>query len=231
MNLDNHDGASHAPKLKFPLKLVIEGKEYETFDQYKTGAELKQLAGIPMDTELFLSISKPYEDELIENEKSVNLARPETEYFFVKKKLHFTINNVAFIWYKQYIKGIQIRELGKIPEVDEIYLDLPGGWKDDLITNDEVVDLARPGVEHFVSRHHVNDIEIIVNGSRKKFDKQKITYEEVVILAFGNYDSNRGYKVKYTDGPYQNPKGMLALGTEVFVKNNMNFNVASTHQS
>ena len=184
-----------------------------------------------MDTELFLSIIKPYTDELIENEKSVNLARPETEYFFVKKKLHFTINNVAYTWYKQYIRGIQIRDLGKISESDEIYLDLPGGWKDDLITDDEEVDLARPGVEHFVSRHHTNDIEIIVNGVRKKFDKPKITYEEVVIFAFGNYDPNRGYKVKYTDGPYQNPQGLLAQGTEVFVKNNMNFNVASTHQS
>ena len=229
MELNNGAPDTHKPKT--PLKFVIEGKEYETFDQYKTGAELKQLAGIPMDTELFLSIIKPYTDELIENEKSVNLARPETEYFFVKKKLHFTINNVAYTWYKQYIRGIQIRDLGKISESDEIYLDLPGGWKDDLITDDEVVDLARPGVEHFVSRHHTNDIEIIVNGVRKKFDKPKITYEEVVILAFGNYDPNRGYKVKYTDGPYQNPKGMLAQGTEVFVKNNMNFNVASTHQS
>lgn len=226
-----NNGAPDTHKPKTPLKFVIEGKEYETFDQYKTGADLKQLAGIPMDTELFLSIIKPYADELIENEKSVNLARPETEYFFVKKRLHFTINNVACTWYKQYIRGIQIRELGKIPESDEIYLDLPGGWKDDLIKDDEVVDLARPGVEHFVSRHHTNDIEIIVNGVRKKFDKPKITYEEVVILAFGNYDPNRGYKVKYTDGPYQNPKGLLAQGTEVFVKNNMNFNVASTHQS
>jgi hypothetical protein len=229
MNLNS--GAPDTHKLKTPLKFVIEGKEYETFDQYKNGTELKQLAGIPLDTELFLSISKPYTDELIENEKSVDLARPETEYFFVKKKLHFTINSVAYTWYKQYIRGIQIRELGKISESDEIYLDLPGGWKDDLITNDEVVDLARPGVEHFVSRQHVNDIEIIVNGLPKKFDKPKITFEEVIILAFNTFDPSRGYKVKYTEGPYQNPKGMLAQGTEVFVKNNMNFNVASTHQS
>ena len=227
----SNNGAPDTHNPKKPLKFIIEGKEYETSDQYKTGADLKHLAGIPLDIELFLSISKPYEDELIENEKSVNLARPETEYFFVKKKLHFTINKVPFTWYKQYIRGIQIRELGNIPEADEIYLDLPGGWKDDLITNDEVVDLARPGVEHFVSRQHIDDIEIIVNGLRKNFNKPKITYEEVVILAFGNYDPNRGYKVKYTDGPYQNPKGMLSQGTEVFVKNNMIFNVASTHQS
>jgi hypothetical protein len=226
-----YNGAPDTHKQKNPLKFIMEGKEYETYDQYKTGLELKQLAGIPADTELFLSISKPYEDELIENEKVVNLARPETEYFFVKRKLRFTINSVIHTWYKQYIRGIQIRELGEIPETDGIYLDLPGGWKDDLITNDEVVDLARPGVEHFVSRHHANDIQIIVNGSLKEFSKPKITYEEVVILAFGNYDPNRGYKVKYTDGPHQNPKGMLSQGTEVFVKNKMNFNVASTHQS
>ncbi|WP_163713433.1 multiubiquitin domain-containing protein [Mangrovibacterium lignilyticum] len=226
-----NNGAPETQKERIPLKFIIEGKEYETFDQYKTGAELKQLAGIPLETQLFLSISKPYMDELIENEKSVNLARPETEYFFVKKKLHFTINKVMYTWYKQYIRGIQIRELGKIPDSDLIFLDLPGGWKDDQITNDEVVDLARPGVEHFVSRHDTNEIVLIVNGSQKPFNKSKISYEEVVKLAFGNYDPSRGYKVKYTDGPHQNPKGMMSQGTEVFVKNKMNFNVASTHQS
>jgi hypothetical protein len=228
MELKN--GAPNAQKDKVPLKFVIEGKEYETFDQYKTGAELKQLAGIPLDTELFLSISKPYQDELIENEKSVNLARPETEYFFVKKKLHFTINTVPFTWYRQYITGAEIRELGNISPDDDIYLDIKEGWEDDLIKDDEVVDLARPGVEHFVSRPRHN-VEIIVNASRKKYDKPKISYEEVVILAFGNYDPNRSYTVKYTDGPHQNPKGLMSKGTEVFVQHNMQFNVASTHQS
>ena len=65
MNSNKHEGESHSQNQKAPLTFVIEGKEYEAFDQYKTGAELKQLAGIPLDTELFLSISKPYQDELI----------------------------------------------------------------------------------------------------------------------------------------------------------------------
>ena len=47
MNLN--DGAPNAQQSRVPLKFVIEGKEFETFDQYKTGAELKQLAGIPLD--------------------------------------------------------------------------------------------------------------------------------------------------------------------------------------
>lgn len=218
MNLN--DGAPNAQQSRVPLKFVIEGKEFETFDQYKTGAELKQLAGIPLDTELFLSISRPYNDELIENEARVNLARPETEYFFVKKKLHFTINGVHYTWYKQFIRGIQIRELGNIPREDELYLDLPDGWKDDFIEDDEIVDLARPGVEHFISRAKIQGVEIIVNQSRKKYDKPQISFEEVVRLANGSYDPNRGYTVKYSDGPKENPKGLMSKGTEVFVKHN-----------
>ena len=229
MNLN--DGAPNAQQSRVPLKFVIEGKEFETFDQYKTGAELKQLVGIPLDTELFLSISRPYNDELIENEVRVNLARPETEYFFVKKKLHFTINGVHYTWYKQFIRGIQIRELGNIPREDELYLDLPDGWKDDFIEDDEIVDLARPGVEHFISRAKIQGVEIIVNQSRKKYDKPQISFEEVVRLANGSYDPNRGYTVKYSDGPKENPKGLMSKGTEVFVKHNMNFNVRSNNQS
>ena len=91
--------------------------------------------------------------------------------------------------------------------------------------------MARPGIEHFVSRKNTYDITIIVNASPIKYDKSKISYEAVVILALGSYDPNRGYTVKYSDGPKENPKGLMSKGTEVFVKHNMNFNVRSNHQS
>lgn len=223
---------THPNKHNVPLKFVIEGKEYETFDQYKTGAELKELAGVPLETELFLSIIKPYDDELIENEKSVNLARPETEYFFVKKKLHFTINNAPYTWYKQYIRGIQIRELGKVPSEDEIYLDLPGGWKDDFIADDEVVDLARPGVEHFISKQKPVHFQFFVNGREKTWQKGKISYDEIVLLAFpnANYESS-AYTVMYSNGPKQNPKASMVKGDIVFVTDKMNFNVTETNRS
>jgi len=150
--MQNNTGANDAQKLKKPLKFIIEGEEFETLDQYKTGAELKQLKEIPLETELYLSIAKPYDDELIGNDKVVNLARPDKEYFFVKKKLHFTINKTPFVWYKQFIRGIQIRELGKINSDEDLYLDLKEGYEDDFITDDEIVDLARPGKENFFSK-------------------------------------------------------------------------------
>ncbi|MCT3759786.1 multiubiquitin domain-containing protein [Elizabethkingia anophelis] len=233
MKLDNHQGESHSQKPNVPLKFVIEGKEYETFDQYKTGAELKQLAGIPLDTELFLSISKPYQDELIENEKQVNLARPETEYFFVKKKLQFFINGKLFTWYKQYIRGIQIRQLGNIPIDDDIFLDIKEGWQDDQILDDEVVDLARPGKEKFFSKPRPIEVTIIVNARPHLWKERDISFEQLVVLAFGSYDSNpnKGYTVTYSRGWEPKPEGTMVKGSVVRVKNKMIFDVTATDKS
>ena len=231
--MDFKNGAPNAQNDKVSLKFVIEGKEYETIDQYKTGAELKQLAGIPLDTELFLSISKPYQDELIENDKSVNLARPETEYFFVKKKLHFTINQVPFTWYLQYITGTEIRELGIISPNEDIYLDIKGGWEDDLILDDEVVDLARPGVEHFISKPKSKEFKIIVNAREKVWEEPSISFEQIVVLAYASYnnDPNKGYTVTYSKGPRPNREGTMVKGSVVEIKNNMIFDVTATDKS
>ncbi len=228
--MENNKGAD-AQKSKKPLEFIIEGEKFETFDQYKTGVELKQLKGIPLEIELYLSIAKPYDDELIENDKSVNLARPDKEYFFVKKKLHFTINKEPFVWYKQFIRGIQLRELGKINPNDDLYLDLPEGYEDDFITDDEIIDLARPGKENFFSKKPDAFI-IIVNGRDKSWEKRTITFDEVVVLAGGNSnDGNKAYTVTYVKGPKQNPKGEMAKGDYVYVTNKMIFNATATDKS
>jgi hypothetical protein len=88
-----------------------------------------------------------------------------------------------------------------------------------------------PGVEHFISKKNSSDIILYIQGNPVTYDKPKISYKEVVELAFENYDPNRGYTVKYTNGPIQNPKGTMAPGNEVFVMNKMRFNVASTYKS
>ncbi|MNU19077.1 hypothetical protein D3C71_72960 [compost metagenome] len=233
MNTNSHQEGRHVPNSKVPLRFVIEGKEFETFDQYKTGAELKQLANIPLETELFLSISKPYQDELIDNEKQVNLARPETEYFFVKKKLEFFINDKPFTWYKQYIRGAQIRALGNIPAEDDIFLDIKEGWEDDQILDDEVVDLARPGKEKFFSKPGVKEFTIIVNARQHTWNESIISFEQLVVLAFGTYDNNpnKGYTVTYSRGWEPKPEGTMVKGSVVRVKNKMIFDVTATDKS
>lgn len=233
MNSNKYQGESHPQNPKVSLTFVIEGKEYETFDQYKTGAELKLLAEIPLDAELFLSISKPYLDELIENEKQVNLARPESEYFFVKKKLQFFINDKPLTWYKQYIRGSQIRELGNIPAEDDIFLDIKEGWQDDQIQNDEVVDLARPGKERFFSKPRTTELTIIVNARSHNWNEANISFEQLIMLAFGSYDNNpnKGCTVTYSRGWEPKSEGTMVKGSFVRVKNKMVFDVTATDKS
>ena len=99
----------------------IEGKTFKTTEQYITGEELKKQGKIPLDVELYLAVLKPFEDELIENSTRVNLARPDIEQFFCKKKLYYFINNKEYISYKQWISGAELREKGNIPPTDDIY--------------------------------------------------------------------------------------------------------------
>lgn len=183
--MENNSGANNAQKSKQPLKFIIEGEQFESVKQYLTGAQLKQLKGIPLETELYLSISKPYDDELIENDKSVNLARPETEYFFVKKKLHFTINKQPFVWYKQFIRGIQIRVLGNIDPLDDLYLDLKEGYEDDFIMDDEIVDLARPGKENFFSKKHADSSLVKIEINTKPYQISKGEHSVLEIKNLG----------------------------------------------
>lgn len=71
---------------KKPLHFAINDKKHEWHQEYITGAELRKLGEIPTDDEIYLSVKKPWEDELISDDKQVNLARPGTEHFYSKDK-------------------------------------------------------------------------------------------------------------------------------------------------
>jgi len=219
---------------KEALLFFIDGKQFETIEQYLTGAALKKLAGVPEDIRLYLAVQEGYEPELIENHKEVDLARRDVEHFFVKDKLKFTINGAPFISYEQYIKGSQIRKLGNIPADDDIFLTNVPPYKDDLIKDDEKVDLARPGREHFISKEKPFEVTISVNGRDKQWKEKTISYEQVVAIAREGKPVQgpvKYYLVTYFDGPPQNPKGELAKGASVFVTNHMMFNAAPSDKS
>ena len=215
------------------LELIIEGKKFEWFEQYITGKQLKELRGLPLDCELFLDIIEPWKDDAILNDEVVDLARPGIEQFYIKKKLKYSIDGKNFETDKQYIKGSQIRKQGNIPEDYEIYLDNKEPWDDDLIKDDEIVDLARPGKEKFYSKEKPFSVQLIVNLVSKSWTEKQISFEEVVRLAYGSYDSSegKGYTVTYDRGPHQNPEGSMVKGQSVFVKDKMIFNVKQTDKS
>lgn len=215
------------------LTLIIEGKKFDWFEQFITGHQLKELRGLPLDCELFLDILEPWKDDAILNDEIVDLGRPGIEQFYVKQKLKYSIDGKNFETDKQYIKGSQIRVQGRIPANYQIFLDNKQPWEDDLIEDDEIVDLARPGKEKFYSKQEIIEFIIVVNGREKRWNEKAITFHQVVELAFGNFQDSPDtvYTVTYAKGPQQNPEGSMVKGTKVFVINKMVFNVTATNKS
>jgi hypothetical protein len=148
-----------------------------------------------------------------------------------KPTLMLIINKNKYEWPQQYITGVDIRKLADIPDEEELFLSIRVPWKDELISRDTEVDLARPGIEHFFSKKPC--MVIIVNGREKEWCKEKICFDEVVRLAFEDYVENAEtvYTVTYKRGPHQNPEGSIVKGECVYVKAKMIFNVTATNKS
>ncbi|WP_319231082.1 multiubiquitin domain-containing protein [Draconibacterium orientale] len=74
---------------------------------------------------------------------------------------------------------------------------------------------------------------IIVNGREKEWNDKTISFEQVVILAFGTYQNNgrTAYTVTYTRGNNDKPQGSMVAGDTVKVKQKMIFNVTATDKS
>ena len=145
------------------------------------------------------------------------------------KQFHFTVDGQPFKSHNQFITGKQIRQMAGLAENVELYLDMPHGWQDHYVRNEDRIDLGRPGTEHFITLK--KKTVIFVNGTPYDYDKEKVSFEKIVELARVPAHGFSGYIVKYSNGPRQNPRGMMSPGTEVFVCNKMDFNVRSTHQS
>lgn len=197
--MEHKKAANDAQKLKQPLKFIIEGEEFETLEQYKTGAELKQLKGIPLETELYLSVTKSYNDELIENDKSINLARTEIEKFFVKEKYGFLLNSLKFISFEKIVTGEQILKIAGISDIQCLSLYQKFKGNDfEKISFDEEVDLSNSGIEHFITKDSETSTYTL-NGEHEMTDKKGLTANQ--ILEFGAFDTNENYLIQvFPDG-------------------------------
>ena len=76
-------------------------------------------------------------------------------------------------------------------------------------------------------------VTIIVNGTPHEVEKDEISYDEVVTLAFPDFPQHpeRTYSVTYANGHGEKPEGILSPGGKVKVKEGMTFKVKHTGQS
>jgi hypothetical protein len=84
-----------------------------------------------------------------------------------------------------------------------------------------------------LEHHKPKEIQIIVNGRKRPWAEEKISYEELVKIANLPLPPgpNPGFTITFHDGPHDRPNGTLIAGHSVKVVDCMVFNVTPTNQS
>jgi hypothetical protein len=153
--------------------------------------------------------------------------------FQTDRVFRLTLKGHELEWGKPALVGSYLYELGKVGKDEAVYLEVRGGT-DKLIEPGELIDLAAPGIEHFiVGPKPVKNFEIIVNARPKIIDHQHVTFEEVVNIAFPDVrDPKIRFSMTYRHAESEPHAGELGPGGAVEVKpKGTIFNVTKTVQS
>lgn len=147
------------------------------------------------------------------------------------KFFKFKVDGKPYESETQVLTGKELKTIAGVLDFD-LYLSNAKPGKDVLIEDCDLVDLSKPGLEHFFTKEHPNHYTIYVNGKEKLFSGKHISYDEVVCLAYPNcnYEST-AYTVMYSCGPKKNPNGSMTKGDKVWLTDKMNFNVTATNRS
>lgn len=125
--------------------------------------------------------------------------------------------------------GQALYALGNVPAGRELFREVSGDREDEEVRRtDATVHVTQD--EHFYS---VREFDIVVNTRKKDVTRPKLSFDEVVRLAYDPVPTgpNILFTITYRHGPRQNPEGKMLEGQSVWLKNGMIFNVKHTDRS
>lgn len=127
--------------------------------------------------------------------------------------------------------GEAIYELGQVQPGLELYREV-GGDREDKPVEDgpEMIHLKED--DHFHSGP-IKEFTIIVNGRKKVVSVRRLSFDEILALAFNPIPTgeNMKFTVTYGHGPKANHEGTLMEGQSVKIKDGMVFSVTATDKS
>lgn len=150
--------------------------------------------------------------------------------FLTDREFKLTLNDHELRWGKPVISGAVLYGFATPGEGEGVFLEVPGG-EDRLIERGELIDLAEPGIERFITARL--SFEIIVNSRPRTVPARRVTFEQIVQLAFpGPHEPNVVFSMTYRHAASTPHAGELGAGGTVDVKRKGTvFNVTRTVQS
>ena len=125
--------------------------------------------------------------------------------------------------------GKALYDLSGLGKKRELFREVQGDEEDQFIPEDDtVIDVKK--YDHFYSE---KEISIYVNTIAKQTVKTRLTFNELVALAFNPIPTgpNIMFTIEYSEGPKKNPSGSLLEGESVRIKQGMIFDVTTTDRS
>ena len=153
--------------------------------------------------------------------------------FLTDRTFKLTLDDTHIEWGKPVMSGKVLYGLAKLGNDEAVFLEVRGG-EDRLIDPGEQIDLTKPGIERFITAlKRPPTFEIIVNSRPKTVPDRKVTFEQIVQLAFpGNHPVNVVFSMTYRHAASKPHAGELGARGVVEVKQERTvFNVTRTVQS
>lgn len=214
----------------------LEFKRVRIDDPVPLGRQILEAAGLDSDGDASLfAILRSGDFEDVRLDEKFDLRKRGAERFvafYSDRDFRFELNDDQLQWGKPLISGRVLRRLGKAKDDEAVFLEVRGG-QDRLIEPEQLVDLNEPGVERFFTAPKPDpSIEIIVNSRPKVVPADKVTFEQIVQLAFpGQHEPNVVFSMTYRCAASEPFAGELGAGGCVHVKSGTIFNVTRTVQS
>jgi hypothetical protein len=213
----------------------LKQNDVEINDHVPTGRQLLQAAGFLNVEECSICAILPSGDfEDLRLDETYDLREKGIERFiiFVTDRLFkLMIDQRQIQWGAPNVSGKTLKLLAGVDAAShDIWL--RGQPQDDrLIEDGELVDVTVFGVEKFVITH--KKFNIIVNGRPKEVSQSRLSFFEIIQLAFPGAVINEttAYTVTFKRGPTSNPEGSLVEGGNLNLKNGMVLNVTATDKS
>ena len=214
----------------------INRKKFESDESKITGRELLTIANLtPVeDFELLYKINEKGFTP-IQLDEIVDLKIAGIDGFKSKpyRKLKIKVDNNQYEVEECFMTPLEIMELAGI-NTDRFFLkeirqgNVEVSYKDDVEHK-----IAITKTSCFVSCQREEIKCVIVNAREKAWSNEKISFDDVVKLAYGEVSTNPNviYTINYKRGVPSKPEGSMVKCEVIYVKNIMIFNVTQTNKA
>lgn len=212
---------------------TVNGANYETRAQIEEGRDLLQKSGFdPAGDHVLIQLMRPG-SKSIGLDEEVDLGekgREEFRAFKSDRTYNFIAIDRGYEWGASSISEAELRDMTGIAANEELVLER-NDQPDQAIELGGIIELGGSGTERISKRRR--RITIIVNAREEKVEADHLSYDQVVALAFQPVPTGPdvAFSITYRKGPAANPKGTLAEGVTVAIKDGMIFNVTQTNRS